>query len=733
MTLTEEQRRAVDAGPMVCVIAIAGAGKTRVLIERIKKLIADGASPEAVTAITYTVKAAGEITERLKHEGIKIGHCGTVHSWCLKLINAVTGPYSVCPQELFERMVKKGLEEAGCKESFDMAMKRQDDWKYPVVGNVIRKVRLELEMSGLIDYERILTLASSSTCMAAHPELDEIHLLVDEMQDTGPMERVLYERLTPKSMMIVGDDNQCHPNGTMIRIWKGSEVAIESLKNGDVVSAWSVNCKKFIGRPIKIASREYSGDMVSVHCSGLSVDATPDHRFMIRWANRRTMDCVTYLMYRKGFGYRVGWCQLFSHASKFSTFHLGHRARMEDADKTWVLKVFSDRYSASQYESIIAAKYGIPTIMFNPCHHGNYYDEKFIREVFAAVQPELDLRGERCLSDHGRSFEHHFYPWPGMTKSSIQGRRTICEVHASNLLPQHMKVVVSGTGEWAPIDRVGRHFYLGKVYSMNVEKEHTYSANGLVVKNCLYQFRGAEPGSMDRMATAKNMERVELTRNFRCSDKIQVAAAMALEGCQQPDARDINHIADIIILDPPDAVLCGTNSTVDQLTELLTKRGLKVTGKSRITDEQKRLEAYIRWRIDPKNGKLFEHMLSLVDPQMLEFLRRLAAEALCEILDVAEPGIPRYCSGEEWRLNELRKVMPDASMHELAELVIEQPAEADGLLICTIHASKGREWNSIVFVDDCGKSDHHKRMRYVAMTRARSKLTTVKLKGEFQR
>jgi hypothetical protein len=237
------------------------------------------------------------------------------------------------------------------------------------------------------------------------------------------------------------------------------------------------------------------------------------------------------------------------------------------------------------------------------------------------------------------------------------------------------------------------------------------------------------------MATAKNMERVELTRNFRCSEEIQRFIKHELDGVgeEQPPV-DIDRIACGISKAPPDAVLCGTNSTVDQLTELLTKRGLKVTGKSRITDEQKRLEAYIRWRADSGNGKLFEHALGMCSPETLSTFRNMATKQLKEPLDIFRDGFDPVCfDGVKCQLANMRDAIPDAPLTVLAELVIEQPAEADGLLICTIHASKGREWDSIVFVDDCGKSDHHKRMRYVAMTRAKTKLTTVKLKGEFQR
>jgi DNA helicase-2/ATP-dependent DNA helicase PcrA len=66
--LTDEQRRIVEweDGPLV-VIAGAGTGKTRVIIERVRYLLGHRADllPEQVLVLTYNVKAARELQERL--------------------------------------------------------------------------------------------------------------------------------------------------------------------------------------------------------------------------------------------------------------------------------------------------------------------------------------------------------------------------------------------------------------------------------------------------------------------------------------------------------------------------------------------------------------------------------------------------------------------------------------------------------------------------------------------
>ena len=70
--LTAEQRRIVEwgDGPVV-VIAGAGTGKTRVIVERVRWLLEnrEGLLPEQILVLTYNVKAARELQERLDADG----------------------------------------------------------------------------------------------------------------------------------------------------------------------------------------------------------------------------------------------------------------------------------------------------------------------------------------------------------------------------------------------------------------------------------------------------------------------------------------------------------------------------------------------------------------------------------------------------------------------------------------------------------------------------------------
>src|SRR5580704_19028509 len=79
-------------GPLL-VIAGAGSGKTRVITYRLARLVATGADPRRIVAVTFTNKAAGELRERvdkLLWERMKVGSrglwVGTFHAISARIL-----------------------------------------------------------------------------------------------------------------------------------------------------------------------------------------------------------------------------------------------------------------------------------------------------------------------------------------------------------------------------------------------------------------------------------------------------------------------------------------------------------------------------------------------------------------------------------------------------------------------------------------------------------------------
>lgn len=87
LALDPEQQRAVDHDGSPCIVlAGPGSGKTRIIIARIARLLREGAQPESILALTFTVKAAEEVRARLEDQLGSPGiasrvRCQTFHSF----------------------------------------------------------------------------------------------------------------------------------------------------------------------------------------------------------------------------------------------------------------------------------------------------------------------------------------------------------------------------------------------------------------------------------------------------------------------------------------------------------------------------------------------------------------------------------------------------------------------------------------------------------------------------
>ena len=152
--LTVAQRKIVETKEnKVVVIASAAAGKTFVLVERIKYLLENGADPTKIVLITFTNAAAEELSNRLGHP--KGMYIGTIHGYANYLLLS----YGKETSDLIET------------EKFDELFER------------IKK----------------------------HPKcIKEVeHLLLDESQDSNEDHfEFLLDLIQPKNFMLVGDHKQ---------------------------------------------------------------------------------------------------------------------------------------------------------------------------------------------------------------------------------------------------------------------------------------------------------------------------------------------------------------------------------------------------------------------------------------------------------------------------------------------------------------------------------------------
>ncbi len=230
MTLNAEQLAAVNSeSKNIVVVATAGTGKTRVLVERTLKFIRNG--ERGIVIVTFTNAAAGEVIQRLKDaHGGKVPdallHAGTLHAYMLKLIieHAEVIPYpnqiAVLDAEQSRAVLDDAIEAQryrGTLRSVKEAVARGPLHYFrnaPAADNgkvwagdelVAAEYYRRMREGGLLDYDSILELGldvlRKRGCACKH-------LLCDEVQDSGPVDWNIYQDIHADTQFYVGDPQQ---------------------------------------------------------------------------------------------------------------------------------------------------------------------------------------------------------------------------------------------------------------------------------------------------------------------------------------------------------------------------------------------------------------------------------------------------------------------------------------------------------------------------------------------
>ncbi|NNE74890.1 MAG: ATP-dependent DNA helicase UvrD2 [Acidimicrobiales bacterium] len=253
--LNDEQHRAVthDAGHL-CIIAGAGSGKTRVLTRRIAhRSLTGAADPRKVLTLTFTRKAAGELTNRLRSLGMRDSvAAGTFHGIAYAQLRSRWSDLDRTAPELLDRKVgfvarllprgrKGGLQAIELVGEIEWAKARRIrpaeyetgvhrlGRKPPAPAGQIAELygRYEKQKAQrhLIDFDDLLILArreiEADPAYAAAQHWRRQHLFVDEFQDVNPLQFALLQAwMGPESdLCVVGDPRQA------IYGWNGADSA----------------------------------------------------------------------------------------------------------------------------------------------------------------------------------------------------------------------------------------------------------------------------------------------------------------------------------------------------------------------------------------------------------------------------------------------------------------------------------------------------------------------------
>jgi DNA helicase-2/ATP-dependent DNA helicase PcrA len=463
--LNGPQREAVThgEGPLL-ILAGAGSGKTRVLTHRIAYLVAsDFARPSEILAITFTNKAAQEMRERVE---LLVGRrtramwVMTFHAACARMLRAdahrlgYTRQFTIYDQADARRLVKRCLDELGIDpkrftpgaihtQISDAKNRLRDADAYghlvgsyfeQTVADVFRLYERELHRMNAMDFDDLLVRAVN--VLELFPEVRERYstafrdVLVDEYQDTNHAQYRWLQLLAGehRNLAVVGDDAQCLVAGTRITMADGTERAIEDVGPGDdVLSGYGSGDFRAAKVLAVHESRRTEGIAVTT-ASGRRIVSTPEHvHFAGYMVGRAPLLYVTYLMWRKDRGFRVGTSRTYTDGQVKAVMGVALRTRGERADASWVVSTHESEAEARYAEALLSSKYGLPTLPFVARRHGDWKGRSLVadQDLIDRLFSEHDTRpgGHRLLSEAGLYFDRPHFQAGTYTQTEVRRRR----------------------------------------------------------------------------------------------------------------------------------------------------------------------------------------------------------------------------------------------------------------------------------------------------------------------
>ena len=475
--LNEQQLEAVTLPHQsALILAGAGSGKTRVLTTRVAWLIETRqASPQGLVAVTFTNKAAKEMLTRISAmlpintRGMWVG---TFHGLANRMLR--THHRDANLPQLFQildtqdqlSLIKRLLKNLNIDEArfpprqvqWFVTANKEEGRRAPQVeaqdeftrrmADLYAAYDEQCQREGVVDFAELLLrsyeLLSRNDALRAHYGARFRHILVDEFQDTNRLQyrwlRLL--AVTPpahgaapplkggesNAIFAVGDDDQCVAEGTLVVMADGTQKLIERVKPGDqVLSAFGAG--DFRVATVRQTYRRTRHDaLISIHTrNGRRLTTTPEHTHFAGYVPKATPQAFyTYLMFKRGIGYRLGTTQVYTRGQARPMLGFKQRALHEHADALWVVSVHARENDARVDETILSLRYGLPTLPFTPrkgrSMNGLVHDTALIRKVFDSVDTEASA--QRLLADWGldKNEPHH------LPQSRNSNRRNITVV-----------------------------------------------------------------------------------------------------------------------------------------------------------------------------------------------------------------------------------------------------------------------------------------------------------------
>ncbi|PQV63076.1 intein C-terminal splicing region/intein N-terminal splicing region [Abditibacterium utsteinense] len=505
--LNEPQRRAVvhETGPLL-IFAGAGSGKTRTLTHRIAYLIEEYKVPTGrILAVTFTNKAAREMRERLEAligPRAKTMWLGTFHALCAKMLRihgeriGLNPRFAIFDADDQTRLVKDILKELNIdSERFPAARVKgrisdaKNLLKSPetvaseatkphekVYASLYARYQERLRMASALDFDDLLSeavrlLNQSAESLEYWSERFQ-HVLIDEFQDVNEAQFQWASLLASKhkNICVVGDDDQCLAAGTLVTTPDGDK-PIEEIKAGDLVLSGVGEGYARFHEVKEVKSKQHTGTILRITTDTEDkIRVTPNHICFsnnFEYKENDEKECVSLLSFAK-----------FDKKKQISS-HLVFTKDSED-------HLEDNLDCAEEFALNLARSRGGLSIK-----HYAVFDGFHVLDFMTAAELKIGM----------------FVP---VTKKGF--------------FSQFSKKSLGHIGK-SEITDIEEEHYDGLVYDLDIPEARNFAANGVLVHNSIYAWRGADVKIiLDFEKRYPDAQIVRLEQNYRSTQNILDAA-----------------------------------------------------------------------------------------------------------------------------------------------------------------------------------------------------------------
>lgn len=441
------------------VVAGAGSGKTFTVVGGVGQLVRDGVPPDRIIVTTFTRKAGDELAERtakvVPAAAFQQLRIGTFHGLALRALRAAQPgrwPMQRCLDLgdraaglpgtglLWKQVCGWGTIRGTNLSGLDLDDAEEAARDFSGAVEILRAhgirpgdLDLRIRFRALLGEYVPDCVAAWRLFEAAKRELEawdfgdvlfaywrglrsrEIAdsadvVIVDEAQDNSWLQLEIARLLAAGGRLIlVGDSRQCIPAGEPILTPDGPR-PVETIKMGDrvlasVAGALTPRHVLAVGRQSPVGRTTYRFTTET----GRSFATTGDH--VIFAALGKPAGFYVYLMWRAGYGFRVGASQASGDRGLRNVIV---RTQQEAAERLWILGIAEDRAAAHRLEHTTAYDAGVPMDPFKPRPGGAFTTA----DAAAAFFRRYEANGAQLLRDRGLDFDRPVY----IAKSSSRGR-----------------------------------------------------------------------------------------------------------------------------------------------------------------------------------------------------------------------------------------------------------------------------------------------------------------------